>query len=292
MLIIKEPGKFQNVMRRIKINNSIGFVPTMGALHEGHLSLIRRARRENDIVAVSIFVNPAQFGPREDLKKYPRPLARDLKLCGKEKVDFVFLPSAEDIYPKGYSTFVEVNSLSGVLCGRSRPGHFKGVSTVVNKLLNIVGPDTLYLGRKDAQQATVIRRMVLDLNIPVKVRVMPIIRDNTGLALSSRNAYLNDGERNEALVLSQALKLAESLIKKGARDPIKVILKMRRLIAMKKTAKIDYAEIVDRESLKPVSKIQGNCLVMLAVFIGRTRLIDNLEINMTDLLGSPGRKGG
>jgi pantoate--beta-alanine ligase len=251
----------------------------MGALHEGHLSLIRRARNENDTVVVSIFVNPKQFGPKEDLKKYPRPLSRDLALCKKEGVDFVFLPGAQGMYPEGFSTYVEVDGLSSVLCGKSRPGHFRGVATVVAKLLNIVQPATLYLGQKDAQQAVIIRRMVKDLNFPVKVKVMPTVREKDGLALSSRNAYLTEAQRKDALALSQALKLAKVMVDNGAREPERIISRMRQVIR-KKALKIDYIEIADPDSLKPVNKIAGKVLITLAVRVGKTRLIDNLLIDL------------
>jgi len=260
--------------RRIK-GQGIGFVPTMGALHEGHLSLIRQARRDNDIVVVSIFVNPKQFGPKEDLKKYPRPLSKDLKLCRKEGVDFVFFPKNEDIYPGGFSTYVNVEGLDKFLCAKSRPGHFRGVTTIVAKLLNIIAPDVLYLGQKDIQQAVILQRMVKDLNIPVKVKVMPIVRSKDGLALSSRNAYLNHKERRDALVLSQALKLAVFFINNGASDAKRIILRMRQLIEKRQSVRIDYVEIVDPVTLKPLKKVAGSFLIVLAVWVGKTRLIDN-----------------
>jgi pantoate--beta-alanine ligase len=250
----------------------------MGALHEGHLSLIRAARRDNDIVVVSIFVNPAQFGPKEDLTKYPRPLNKDLALCRREKVDFVFCPKPGDIYSYDFSTYVEVKGLSEVLCGKARPGHFCGVTTIVAKLLNIVLPNMLYLGAKDAQQAVVIQKMVTDLNMPVKLKVMPIIREKNGLALSSRNVYLNKRERKEALVLSQALNLAKLLIKNGAIDTERIISRMRQLIQKIKSVRIDYIEIVDSRSLQPLKKVSKSCFIALAVYIGKTRLIDNLAI--------------
>jgi len=255
---------------------SIGFVPTMGALHSGHLSLIRKARKENDFVAVSIFVNPAQFGPKEDLKKYPRNLKLDAKLCKKEGVDIIFYPSAKEIYPEGYKTYVKVEDLSKVLCGSSRPGHFRGVATVVTKLFNIVHPDIAYFGQKDAQQAIIIKKMVSDLNMPVKIKVMPTVREKDGLAMSSRNMYLNPRERKDAVVLSQALNLSGDLIKSGIRDSRKIINRMSRVIRSKRAAKIDYVSIVGLDNLKPVKKISGKCLIALAVWIGKTRLIDNI----------------
>nr|MBP7836003.1 pantoate--beta-alanine ligase [Candidatus Omnitrophota bacterium] len=262
MKIIKSPAGLHNVLKKFKLSGKpIGFVPTMGALHAGHLSLIRRARKENTIAVVSIFVNPAQFGPKEDFKKYPRPLGKDLALCRKERVDFVFLPQVKDIYGEDFSTYINVEKLSGVLCGAARPGHFRGVATIVAKLLNIVQPDVVYLGQKDAQQAVVIRKMVRDLNIPVKVKTMPTIREKDGLALSSRNAYLNRKEKVEALVLFRALNLAKLLINSGAKDPSRVTSRMKQLINRKKSARLDYTAIVGAQDLQPVKKISGECLI-------------------------------
>lgn len=288
MLIIKEPKALQRIILKLKGKRSIGFVPTMGALHEGHLSLIRRARKDNDLVAVSIFINPKQFGPKEDLKKYPRQLNKDLYLCRKEKVDFVFLPGVKEMYPLNYSTIVDVEGLSNLLCGRSRPGHFKGVATIVLKLLNITQPNVLYLGQKDFQQATIIKKMVDDLNIPVKVIVMPTVREKSGLALSSRNLYLRGREKEDALALSRSLKTASFLIKDGVRDAASIIKKMRAVISEKKSAKIDYLEIVDEKNLMPLKKIAGNCLILIAVFIGKTRLIDNIVIRNISCSNSRG----
>ncbi len=280
MKFILNPGKLSvesDKNRRLK--RRIGLVPTMGALHEGHFSLIRCARKENDIVVVSIFVNPAQFGPGEDFRKYPRCVKKDIESCRKLGVDVVFLPNKEDMYPAGYCTFVNVNGLSEVLCGASRPGHFCGVATVIVKLLNIIRPDAVYMGQKDAQQAIIVSRLVDDLNFPVSVRVVPTVRQEDGLALSSRNAYLSGEERYEALVLYKALKLAETLIKGGQRDAARIIGAMSRLIKKNKKAKIDYIGIVDCKSLKAVKKIKSGDLIALAVKIGRTRLIDNKVID-------------
>ncbi|MBN2830730.1 MAG: pantoate--beta-alanine ligase [Candidatus Omnitrophica bacterium] len=277
MRLISNSKKIVAKLKQYK-GKSLGFVPTMGALHEGHLSLIRRARRDSDIVVVSIFVNPKQFGPKEDLQKYPRPLKKDLEFCRKEGVDFVFCPNPKEMYPLGYRTYVDVEGLSNCLCGISRPGHFRGVATIVTKLLNIVQPDTLYLGQKDAQQAVIIKRMIEDLNLPVKVRVMPTVREENGLAISSRNIYLSASEKKEAVALSQALKLARLLIKNGSRDTKRIVSRMRNLIRGEKRAKIDYIEIVDMSTLKPVKRVINNCLIALAVRIGNTRLIDNLII--------------
>jgi len=253
-------------------------VPTMGALHAGHFSLISQARKENDIVVVSIFVNPIQFGPKGDYKRYPRCLNKDIEFCRKLGVDFVFLPDKDDMYPKGYSTFINVEVLSGLLCGAIRPGHFRGVTTVVAKLLNIIQPDRLYLGQKDAQQAIIISRMIKDLNFPVKVRVLSTVRQKDGLALSSRYAYLSKKERDSAVVLFKALQLAETLISSGQRNSSRIISRMQELIKKNKQARIDYIAIVDAESLKKIDKVKPGCLIALAVYIGKTRLIDNTII--------------
>jgi pantoate--beta-alanine ligase len=277
MKVISEPERLNRMLKVIsRKKKSIGFVPTMGALHSGHLSLINQACKDNDAVVVSIFVNPAQFGPKEDLKKYPRPLKNDLELCRKAGVDLVFYPDHKVVYPQGYSTFVNVEGLSSVLCGVTRPGHFRGVATIVAKLLNIVEPDVLYLGQKDAQQAIIISRMVRDLNFPVKIKVMPTVREKNGLALSSRNAYLNKSQKSDASVLSKALGLAKFLLDHGQRDAGRIIGRMKQLIAKKKQVKIDYVAIVDLEKLKKIKKIRQNCLIALAVKIGNRRLIDNL----------------
>ena len=260
--------------------NSVGFIPTMGALHEGHLSLIRKARRDNDIVVVSIFVNPAQFGLNEDLKKYPRPKLKDISLCRREGVDYLFYPESSGIYPAGFKTFVNVEGLSELLCGRRRPGHFRGVATVVLKLFNIVRPDIAYFGQKDIQQAAIIKRMVSDLNIPVKIKVMPIIREKAGLALSSRNIYLNKEEKKAGLALSQALNLANILIKGGLRDSESLINRMSLFVEKERRAKIDYIAIVDEKTLESVKKIPAKSLIALAVWIGRTRLIDNMAVKL------------
>ncbi len=279
MKIFYDPEKLSAEMHRIKRGKKrIGFVPTMGALHAGHLSLIKQAAKESNTVVVSIFVNPEQFGPKEDLKKYPRPLKKDLQLCRRSGVDFIFLPDNKIMYPQSYSTFVNVEGLSSVFCGATRRGHFRGVTTVVAKLLNIVRPDLLYLGQKDAQQAIIIARMIKDLNFPVKVKVMPTIRENDGLALSSRNAYLSRKERNDAVVLFKALCLAESLIDHGQRHTDRIISRMKQLISKKKSARIDYVVVVDLESLAPLKKIKPGCLIALAVRIGKTRLIDNTVV--------------
>jgi len=279
MKIITKSSILQKEIKKAKSRGkTIGFVPTMGALHEGHLSLIRQARRENDLVVVSIFVNPAQFGPKEDYGKYPRDLKPDARLCAKEKTDIIFYPGVKEMYPYGYNTYVTVEHLSDALCGKYRPGHFKGVATVVTKLLNIVAPDVAYFGQKDAQQAVIIKKLVNDLNMPAKIRIMPTLREKDGLELSSRNVYLSGTERKDALVLYQALKLAKGLVKIGVKDAAKITQAMKHLVMEKKTAKIDYISIVDLKNLEPLKKITGSCLIAEAVWIGRTRLIDNTMI--------------
>ncbi|HTY44967.1 MAG TPA: pantoate--beta-alanine ligase [Patescibacteria group bacterium] len=255
-----------------------GFVPTMGALHEGHMSLIRRARRENERVVVSIFVNPTQFGAHEDFSRYPRDLAADARLCRKAGVDFIFLPSAQQMYPAGYGTFVEAADLGQRLCGAFRPGHFRGVATVVTKLFNIVRPTVAYFGQKDAQQALIIRRIAADLNLAVKIRVMPIVREKDGLALSSRNRYLNLRERKSAVALSQGIGEAKALVNAGVRDADVILRRVRHIVAAAKPSKIDYITLVDASGLVPVKKIRGGALLALAVWIGKTRLIDNAQL--------------
>jgi len=259
-----------------KRNRSIGFVPTMGYLHEGHLSLIRKAKKNTDCVVVSIFVNPIQFGPKEDLMQYPRDLKRDLWLCKTTGVDFVFIPERKSMYTPGFSSYVNVEGFNGALCDTSRPGHFKGVTTVVMKLFNIVTPDTVYFGQKDAQQAIVIKKMVKDLDLDIVIKVMPIVREKDGLAMSSRNRYLNPKERMEALSLYKSLRLAKDLHKKGEENSKKIIRTMRCVINRNKHAKIDYVSIVDTETLKSVKRISKKALVGVAVKIGKTRLIDNM----------------
>jgi pantoate--beta-alanine ligase len=279
MEIVKKIKRMQAISRRIRNRaKTVGLIPTMGALHEGHLSLIRQARKENDFVVVSIFVNPIQFAPAEDFKQYPRPIKQDIALCLKEKVDFFFLPAADEVYPVGFKTYVGVEELSDVLCGAERKNHFRGVTTVVSKLFHIVQPDSAYFGQKDAQQATIIKQMVRDLNMPVTIKVMPTVRHQNGLALSSRNVYLGAEDRKRAACLSESLMLAQRLVRAGEKDSGSVINKMRQILRSQKNINIEYIAIVDLDNLKPVEKIAGNCLVALAVRIGKTRLIDNMVI--------------
>ena len=277
MRLIQSIKEMKNVSNDlIKIGKSIGFVPTMGYLHEGHLSLVRKARKENDVVVVSIFVNPTQFGPNEDFNRYPRDLERDLKLLENEKVDFVFNPTVEEMYPSGYATYVIVERLTEVLCGRSRPGHFKGVATIVTKLFNIVKPTRAYFGQKDAQQFRVLKRMVEDLNMDVEMIEVPIVRENDGLAMSSRNVYLSPEERKQALSLYESLNLAKQAIKNGERDVEKIKEIMKKNFSRYDKVIVDYIEIVDEKELTPLSKVDGKILIAVAAFVGKARLIDNI----------------
>lgn len=267
----------EELSRKRKKNRSIGFVPTMGYLHEGHLSLIRKAREDNDIVVVSIFVNPTQFGANEDYGEYPRDLRRDAKLCTKAGADYIFYPPVKSMYPKGYSTFASVEGLTKNLCGRFRPGHFRGVTTIVTKLFNIIRPDTAYLGQKDAQQSIVIKRMIEDLDMDIQIEVMPTVRERDGLAISSRNSYLSSDERRRSATIYRALQLARDLIKLNDKDARGIIREMRRMLSPV-ASKIDYISIVDPRTLKDVKTIKGEVLVALAVWVGETRLIDNISV--------------
>lgn len=253
-----------------------GFVPTMGYLHDGHLSLVRRARAENDHVAVSIFVNPTQFGPHEDYNRYPRDLERDLQLLTPLGVDLVFAPPVEEMYPPGFQTWVVVEEVSRPLEGAARPGHFRGVATVVTKLFNIIQPDRAYFGQKDAQQAVVIRRMVQDLNIPVEIVVCPTVREPDGLAMSSRNTYLGPEERRAATVLFRALQAAKARYEEGERDAERLRAVMREVIQAEPLARLDYVSVADPETLQELSRVEDRALLSLAVYIGKTRLIDNI----------------
>ncbi len=258
-----------------RLGKTVGFVPTMGALHAGHVSLIDAARAADRFVVVSIFVNPTQFGPREDFASYPRPLERDLEMCGAAGVDLAFTPDAAAMYPPGFQTFVNVSELSTVLEGASRPDHFRGVATVVLKLFNLVQPDRAYFGQKDAQQVRVLQQMVRDLNVPVEVVVRPTVREPDGLALSSRNQYLDADQRREAVALNWALEAAEAAIRAGERDPAVIERMMARRIAATPGAVLDYAAAADADTLKSVGPLRGTVLLALAVKFGGTRLIDN-----------------
>src|ERR1700757_1214556 len=256
----------------------IGFVPTMGALHGGHLTLVERARKECSPVYASIFLNPAQFGPHEDLSKYPRPLEADLEKLTAANVDGLFLPDAAEIYPPGFFTYVHVEGLSERLEGKSRPGHFRGVATVVLKLLEIVQPHYAYFGRKDAQQVRILQQMAQDLNLDVQLVVCPIVREPDGLAMSSRNAYLGVEGRKAATVLHRALRAAEREVAAGVRDTLELQRTMGKTPDSEPRAGVDYAEIVDAETFEPVVRIGRRCYALLAVYIGKTRLIDNMLI--------------
>ena len=275
---ISRMSTFSKIVK--KEGKSIGLVPTMGALHEGHLSLARTAKKHADVVVMSIFVNPIQFGQSEDLDKYPRDFKRDEELARLVGVDVIFYPSASQMYPEGFSTYVDVEGLTDTLCGASRPGHFRGVTTVVMKLFAIVKPDVAYFGQKDAQQAIVINKMVNDLDLDVDVKVLPVVREKDGLAMSSRNVYLSTDERKEAAVLYQALRKAEELIRQGETETAKVIRAMEEMIKAKHNARIDYIAVVDPKNLKKAKTISGEALVALAVFIGKTRLIDNIIVSV------------
>jgi len=254
----------------------LGLVPTMGALHEGHLSLVRAAKDKCDVVAVSLFVNPTQFGPTEDLARYPRPFERDRGLLEKEGVAILFAPSAEEMYPTGEVTRVVVEGLSEKLDGRSRPGHFRGVTTIVSKLFHIIEPDLTFFGQKDAAQSAVIRRMVRDLNLPVEIVICPIVRESDGLAMSSRNSYLNPDERRQALVLHRSLTCVEDEFRAGQRSAGKLIACATKVFAQEAQVRLDYFEIVDPDTLDPVERIERRALVAVAAYVGSTRLIDNL----------------
>ncbi len=284
MLVIRNIRTMRNCVRKVKGEKKIiGFIPTMGALHQGHLSLINRARRDCESVVISIFVNPTQFGPREDFKKYPRNFAADKRICQKAKVDFLFIPRVKEIYPPDYCSYVRVKGLEDKLCGTFRQGCFQGVATIVSKLFNIVQPDIAYFGQKDFQQVVIIKRMVRDLNIPVKIKVLPIVREKDGLAMSSRNKYLNKQQRKEASILFQSLQLAKEMLKKGERSSVKVIAQIKKMIKKIPSAKIDYVSIVNPESLEDVRLMSEKILVALAVWIGKARLIDNMIINETGI---------
>jgi pantoate--beta-alanine ligase len=257
----------------------LGFVPTMGALHDGHLALVRAAKAQCDVVAVSIFVNPLQFGLNEDLAKYPRTFERDRELLEKEGVDFLFAPAPEEMYSASAVTYVTVEGLSEKLCGRSRPGHFRGVTTVVAKLFHIVEPDVAFFGQKDAAQSAIIQRMVLDLNLPIEVVVCPIVREPDGLAMSSRNAYLNPQERKSALVLHRALIQVKNRFDQGERHAISLIDSGKQVLAQEPEIRLDYFEIVDPDTLDPLQELTNTALVAVAAFVGTTRLIDNVLLN-------------
>lgn len=269
----------QSLRRELQapIGKTIGFVPTMGFLHEGHLSLVRRCREENDLTVVSIFVNPAQFGPAEDLQGYPRDQEKDMAILDKEKADLLFMPDNDEMYAQPYCTYVNVEGLEGRLCGQARPGHFRGVATVVLKLFNLVCPQRAYFGLKDAQQAIIIRQMVRDLHLPVQIRVMPIIRDSDGLALSSRNVYLSPVERQAALLLPKSLQKAAALVRRGVGESQVIRAAMQEELDRNPLLASEYTAVVRLQDLMDIPVIEpGNTLIAAAVRVGRARLIDNL----------------
>ena len=279
MRVLSTVAEMQAACREVRRSGkSLGLVPTMGALHEGHLSLVRAARAHNQVVATSIFVNPLQFGPNEDFSKYPRTFDRDRQLLGAEKVDLIFAPSADEMYPEGASTTVYVRGLSEKLDGKSRPGHFQGVTTVVAKLFEIVRPDRAYFGQKDAAQVALIRKMVQDLNIDLELIICPIVREHDGLAMSSRNTYLNPEQRKQALVLYRSLMRMQTLADRGESSSSALSDAGKQVLAEEPDIKLDYLEIVNPHSLDPVPDITQGALVAVAAWVGTTRLIDNIVL--------------
>jgi pantoate--beta-alanine ligase len=283
MKTIRKIGPMKSALKEIRAQGqSVGFVPTMGYLHEGHLSLVNASLKSTDNTVVSIFVNPTQFGPMEDFQQYPRDLKRDSRLLEKLGVSFLFYPDSEEIYPPGYGTFVEVDALQDILEGRSRPGHFRGVCTVVLKLFNIVLPDVAFFGQKDAQQAILIEKMVRELNLDVKVEVIPTVREKDGLALSSRNVYLTPDQRQAAVCLSRSLNEAVEMVRSGERRTAPILDRMKDIIEREHLAKLDYVAIVDPRSLQSLTDIKEDALIVLAVYFGKVRLIDNRMVSIEE----------
>ena len=281
MEIVRRLQSMREICRKARERGSrIGFVPTMGALHEGHLSLIRRTRELCDVLVVSIFVNPTQFGPDEDLERYPRDLARDADLCIAEKVDYVFSPKAGELYPEGAQTFVDVTDISRGYEGEKRPGHFRGVATVVLKLLQIVGPAVAAFGQKDAQQSVLIQRMVQDLMLDVEILVLPTVRAEDGLALSSRNRHLSPEQRRAALAIPRSLSAARDLLADGERNADKVVAAAREVLEAEDGIEVEYVDLVGRETFKRVTKVEGYMFVVVAARVGETRLIDNVALHL------------
>lgn len=279
MDIVINAGKIQKITRELcKKNTIIGFVPTMGAFHEGHLKLVKESKAKNEVTVVSIFVNPTQFSPSEDLAKYPRPFENDKKLLDNEKVDYLFYPDAKMMYPADFQTYVTAKKLSNILEGKSRPGHFTGVDTVVLKLFNLVQPINAYFGQKDFQQCVVIKQMVRDLNLPINIYIVPTVREKDGLALSSRNIFLNGQERFEALALYQSLLLAKKLIAKENKSVEFIKTKMKNYLQKYKLVRLDYIEICNPENLSPVKVVSKKVVILIAAYVGKTRLIDNIII--------------
>lgn len=281
MEVIKTKNELRELLNKERQRgSSLGLVPTMGFLHKGHLSLMEEARRRDDVVVASIFVNPTQFGPGEDYVAYPRDLPRDMWLASSAGVDYLFVPEADEMYQDNSITFVDMEGLTDVLCGASRPGHFRGVMTVVTKLFNIIRPDRAYFGQKDAQQVLIIKKMVKDLDMGIDIVEMPIVREEDGLAMSSRNSYLTESERKSALVISRSLSDARDSINKGENRAGLIKEAMIKEISSERAASIDYIEIVDAQTLKPIERIEGGVLIAAAVKIGRTRLIDNIKLEV------------
>ncbi|MEG6570168.1 pantoate--beta-alanine ligase [Thermoanaerobacterium thermosaccharolyticum] len=277
MIVVKKISDVREAIKAQKAQGkTIGLVPTMGYLHEGHLSLVKKARENSDFVCASVFVNPIQFGPNEDYNKYPRDIERDIKLLEENGCDLVFIPSVEEMYPNERLTTVSVIKITNKLCGAYRPGHFDGVCTVVTKLFNIFTPDIAVFGQKDAQQVAVIKKMVDDLNIPVKIIASPIVRDKDGLALSSRNVYLSDDERHAALILNKSLKEAEKILKSGERNAENIISRVKNILESEPLCKIQYVSCVHPDTLEDLTAINDKALIAIACYIGNTRLIDNL----------------
>lgn len=281
MRLVKSPKTMQRICGELRQKGkTIGLVPTMGYLHEGHLSLVRIAKSKSDVLVVSVFVNPTQFGPGEDLKSYPRDFKRDRLLLEEEGCDFVFAPRMKNMYPEDCLTYVTVEKITGKLEGRTRPTHFQGVTTIVAKLFNIVQPDIAVFGQKDAQQAVVLKKMVDDLNYGIKMMIAPTIREKDGLALSSRNRYLSEEERKQAAVLYESLREAKKLIGKGERSAKRIISRMRNMINKQPSAKLDYIAITDARTLEPLKRLKGEVLISLAVRFGKARLIDNIKVKV------------
>ncbi|MCS7254761.1 MAG: pantoate--beta-alanine ligase [Armatimonadota bacterium] len=281
MKVVTSVSEMQSCAMRLRMENKvIGFVPTMGYFHEGHLSLMRRARSECDVVIVSIFVNPIQFSPGEDYERYPRDVERDLKMAEDVGVDIIFHPSVEEMYPEGYATYVHVERLTEGLCGAHRPGHFLGVTTVVAKLFNIVMPHKAYFGEKDYQQLMVIKRMVKDLNFPVEIVSCPTVREKDGLAMSSRNVYLQPEERQAALSLSRGLMAAKEMFERGERDANALKRLVEECMRSSKLVRPQYIEVVDAETLEPVERIERDAVIAVAAFVGKARLIDNVILKL------------
>jgi pantoate--beta-alanine ligase len=281
MEVIETIEKTRKVIAKAKAaGKKIGLVPTMGALHEGHFSLIKAAKKQTSFVVVSIFVNPTQFGPNEDIKKYPRPFDEDIKACKNLGVDVVFAPAVEQMYPEKNLTWINVEKLSEPLCGKSRPEHFRGVATVCAKLFNIVWPDMAFFGQKDAQQVIIVRRMAADLNMPLKIVVCPTIREKDGLAMSSRNKYLSAKERKDAALLYAALQEAELFIKAGVRKSSELKKEMEKILNIGKQIKVDYISIVDAQTLNEIKDVKGQVLIAFAVKLGAARLIDNIMLDV------------